>query len=55
MAALARRCHHAYYKYFDIPGIDYLTAEMNWRHAPLRVGSGASGFRQGMYTTPRQC
>ncbi len=44
-----------YYKYFDIPGIDYLTAEMNWRHAPLRARSEASGFRQGMYTTPLQC
>jgi hypothetical protein len=44
-----------YYKYFDIPGIDYLTAEMNWRHAPLKARSESSGFRQGLYTTPLQC
>lgn len=44
-----------YYKYFDIPGIDYLTAEMNWRHAPLKARSESTRRRAGLYTTPLQC
>ncbi len=42
-----------YYKYFDIPGIDHLTAEMQWRYAPLPTRYG--NLREGYYLTPLQC
>ena len=45
------------YKYFDIPGIDFLTAEMNWRHG--RINPEKRFFYQwshhGSYVTPLQC
>jgi hypothetical protein len=44
-----------YYKYFDIPGIDYLTAEMNWRCSPLKARSPGLSVNPGLYTTPLQC
>ncbi|HEY8500508.1 MAG TPA: glycosyl hydrolase [Clostridia bacterium] len=40
------------YKYFDIPGIDYLTVDLNWKHGQLR------GFDEENYrflNTPLQC
>lgn len=44
-----------YYKYFDIPGIDYLTAEMPWRNSPLKRRTASLDYRPGMFTTPLQC
>ena len=44
-----------YYKYFDIPGIDYLTAEMDWRNSPLKPRYESLDARAGLYTTPLQC
>lgn len=44
-----------YYKFFDIPGIDYLTAEMSWRHAPLPSRYPSLTERAGLFTTPLQC
>ena len=44
-----------YYKYFDIPGIDYLTAEMNWRNSSLKPRYENLGVSAGLYTTPLQC
>ena len=45
------------YKYFDVPGIDYLTAQMNWRHGEIRKAvpyeTGWSEF--GEFVTPLQC
>ncbi len=44
-----------YYKYFDIPGIDYLTASMEFRHSPLPPRRRAVSPSPGLYTTPLQC
>ncbi len=48
-------CVMPFYKYFDIPGIDYLTAEMNWRFNPLPAKDPNPGRRFGMVNTPIQC
>ena len=44
-----------YYKYFDIPGIDYLTGEMNWRHSSVKSRFESLDVKAGLYTTPLQC
>ena len=44
-----------YYKYFDIPGIDYLTAAMEFRHSPLPPRRPSTRPSAGLYTTPLQC
>jgi len=44
-----------YYKYFDIPGIDVLTGETNWRFNPLPRRTPGVNFSQGLYSTPLQC
>ncbi len=44
-----------YYKYFDIPGIDFLMGEMNWRKSPLKPRNASLSINPGMYTTPLQC
>lgn len=45
------------YKYFDIPGIDYLTAQMHWVHGEIKPEKPYN--RQwpefAAYTTPLQC
>lgn len=45
------------YKYFDIPGIDYLTAEMEWVHGEIKPERGYdnAGAKYGLYNTPLQC
>ncbi len=43
-----------YYRYFDIPGIDVLKAEMNWVDAPLRSLDLVSK-RFVLYNTTLQC
>ncbi|MBQ3080433.1 MAG: hypothetical protein IJC48_10635 [Clostridia bacterium] len=45
------------YKYFDIPGMDFLTAEMNWRHGRIRPENpfNYQWSRNGSYVTPLQC
>ncbi len=57
MQAQLRRAGAAmpYYKFFDIPGIDCLCADMNWQHAPLPRRYQQPVFRPVMYTTPLQC
>ncbi|MBR0459209.1 MAG: hypothetical protein IJJ26_08215 [Victivallales bacterium] len=44
-----------FYKYFDIPGIDCLTAEMYFRHSPLPDRWHSLQPRPVMFTTPIQC
>ncbi len=44
-----------YYRYFDIPGIDYLTAEENWRFDEIKSPSGIADRRYNLYNTPLQC
>lgn len=45
------------YKFFDIPGIDYLTAEMDWAHGTIKPEKPyAKGWKEfGAYVTPLQC
>lgn len=45
------------YKYFDIPGIDYLTAEMDWVHGEIKPEKPfAKNWPEfGAYVTPLQC
>lgn len=45
------------YKYFDIPGTDYLTADMNWRYGEIKPESGerANMWNYGKIITPLQC
>ncbi len=45
------------YQYFDIPGIDYLTAEMNWVHGEIKPEKPYDKTRSGFaaYNTPIQC
>ncbi|MBI4978858.1 MAG: hypothetical protein HZC28_15375 [Spirochaetes bacterium] len=46
-----------YYKFFDIPGIDYLTAEMNWRYGEITSNDGSLDdmWAYGRIVTPLQC
>ncbi len=45
------------YKYFDVPGIDYLTAQMNWRHGEIKkaVPYEVEWSEFGEFVTPLQC
>lgn len=45
------------YKYFDIPGIDYLTAQMDWVHGEIKPETPyeARWAQYGGYNTPLQC
>lgn len=53
---IARAAHTMpYYKYFDIPGIDRLTAGMNWRNMEIKEPGGRIARRHNAYTTPLQC
>ncbi|HHV97584.1 MAG TPA: hypothetical protein GXX37_14175 [Clostridiaceae bacterium] len=40
------------YKYFDIPGIDFLTADLNWKHGQMM---GKKGDNYRFFNTPLQC
>jgi hypothetical protein len=40
------------YKYFDIPGIDYLTVDLNWKHGQ-KMGIRGDNYR--FFNTPLQC
>lgn len=40
------------YKYFDIPGIDHLTADLNWKHGQKR---GIKEDHYRFFNTPLQC
>lgn len=45
-----------YYRYFDIPGVDLLCGQMNWRDNPIRLDrAGNYSFRPMINTTPLQC
>ncbi len=44
-----------YYKYFDMPGIDRLCAEMNWRHDEIHKIAPIAAPRYDMHNTPIQC
>lgn len=44
-----------YYRYFDIPGIDMLTAAMNWRDDALRDAGPVHRRRFMEVNTPLQC
>ena len=44
-----------FYRYFDIPGIDCLTAEMDFADSPLPRREGTPGVFQELYTTVLQC
>jgi len=44
-----------YYKYFDIPGIDCLTAQMNWCHNEIKPGEDEYFYRRAITNTPIQC
>lgn len=45
------------YKYFDIPGIDYLTAEMDWVHGEIKPEKpfDERWSHYARYNTPLQC
>jgi hypothetical protein len=40
------------YRYFDIPGIDHLTADLNWKHGQKR---GIKEHNYRFFNTPLQC
>ncbi len=45
-----------FYRFFDMPGIDVLCAQMNWRRGAIKGGAGAEySYRSNMYLTPMQC
>ena len=44
-----------FYRYFDIPGIDLLTADMNFEDSPLNRLGDARVIAPDLYTTPLQC
>ena len=46
-----------YYKYLDIPGVDVLNAQQNWRRARIKPSSMGEEYRyrEVMTTTPLQC
>ena len=44
-----------FYRYFDIPGIDCLTAEMLFKDSPLPRREGTPAVFQELYTTVFQC
>ncbi|MBR2354055.1 MAG: hypothetical protein IKA76_06110 [Clostridia bacterium] len=49
-----------YYKYFDLPGIDLLCAQMNWREGEIKPGEHRMQdpvytYRNTVTTTPIQC
>ena len=49
-----------YYKYFDLPGIDLLCAQMNWREGEIKPGvhrmqDPVYTYRNTVTTTPIQC
>ena len=45
-----------YYRYFDIPGVDLLCGQMNWRDNPiLPDGARPFSFRPMINNTPIQC
>ena len=45
------------YKYFSVPGIDYLTCEMDWVHGEIKPGTPYDKQWKyfGCYNTPLQC
>ena len=43
------------YKYFDIPGIDLLFADLPWRDNPIPDNKPSPEFRNALYNTPLQC
>ncbi len=45
------------YKYFDIPGIDFLTTEMDWVHGEIKPETPFDPLwtKYGSYNTPLQC
>lgn len=53
---IARACTTMpFYKYFDIPGIDYLTVEMNWRFNSIPPKRETNTRQYGLINTPLQC
>lgn len=45
------------YQYFDVPGIDYLTAQMEWNHGEIKPEKyyDYMWYHFGYYNTPLQC
>jgi hypothetical protein len=55
-AQISRACATMpFYKYFDMPGIDYLTVEMNWRHNAIPAKHDHNARQYGLINTPLQC
>lgn len=44
-----------YYKYFDMPGLDYLTTQMHWRNDEIKNQNGDYAFQEQFFTTALQC
>lgn len=46
-----------YYKYFDVPGVDVLNAQQNWRRSRIKPNTMGEDYRyrEVMMTTPLQC
>ena len=44
-----------FYKYFDIPGVDVLSSQQNWRRRALKPISGEYRYRETVMATPVQC
>ncbi len=44
-----------FYRYFDIPGIDHLTADLPFRDSPLPRRVNSPIYDADLYTTPLQC
>ena len=44
-----------YYKYFDMPGLDYLTTQMHWKQDEVKNQNGDYTFQEQFFTTALQC